>query len=122
MGALIRDLRLSLRRLRSQPGFTAVGGPHASSRCGWCCCSPSARCCWPRSASTAWSPTPSPGAPPNSASGWNSALTALTRGRRVAPADALIAQCCIDHAVPLITRDQDFVAFVEAAGLEAVLA
>ncbi|MGH9415127.1 MAG: hypothetical protein ACRD01_00720 [Terriglobales bacterium] len=40
----------------------------------------------------------------------------------MAPADALIAQCCIDHAVPLITRDQDFVAFVEAAGLEAVLA
>ncbi|MGH9471942.1 MAG: type II toxin-antitoxin system VapC family toxin [Terriglobales bacterium] len=48
--------------------------------------------------------------------------TVLTRGRRAALADTLIAQCCIDHAVPLITRDHDFIAFVEAAGLEAVLA
>jgi hypothetical protein len=32
-------------------------------------------------------------------------------------ADTLIAQSCLDHQVPLITRDQDFSAFQELAGL-----
>jgi len=34
--------------------------------------------------------------------------------------DALIAQGCIDRGVPLITRDRDFRAFVDAAGLDIV--
>jgi predicted nucleic acid-binding protein len=33
-------------------------------------------------------------------------------------ADALIAQLCLDHGVHLITRDRDFRAFAEAAGLD----
>ncbi len=33
-------------------------------------------------------------------------------------ADTLIAQSCIDHNVPLITRDKDFRHFVLYAGLE----
>lgn len=32
-------------------------------------------------------------------------------------ADTLIAQSCLDHDVPLITRDQDFQAFTKLAGL-----
>jgi hypothetical protein len=40
----------------------------------------------------------------------------LARGRRARLGDALIAQCCIDEDVPLITRDRDFRAFTEAAG------
>jgi predicted nucleic acid-binding protein len=32
-------------------------------------------------------------------------------------ADTLIAQSCLDHDVPLITRDQDFKAFQKLAGL-----
>jgi hypothetical protein len=31
--------------------------------------------------------------------------------------DTLIAQSCLDHGVPLITRDQDFSSFQEFAGL-----
>lgn len=42
-------------------------------------------------------------------------------GRRKARlGDALIAQSCIDHAIPLITRDRDFRAFADAAGLDLV--
>jgi predicted nucleic acid-binding protein len=33
-------------------------------------------------------------------------------------ADSLIAQSCLDHGVPLITRDQDFKAFHRIAGLQ----
>lgn len=33
-------------------------------------------------------------------------------------ADTLIAQSCLDHRVPLITRDRDFLAFQKHAGLE----
>jgi predicted nucleic acid-binding protein len=40
----------------------------------------------------------------------------LARGRRARLGDALIAQCCIDEDIPLITRDRDFRAFTEAAG------
>jgi predicted nucleic acid-binding protein len=32
-------------------------------------------------------------------------------------ADTLIAQSCLDHDVPLVTRDQDFKAFQKHAGL-----
>ena len=35
--------------------------------------------------------------------------------------DALIAQSCIDGGVSLLTRDRDFRAFMEAAGLDLVL-
>lgn len=35
--------------------------------------------------------------------------------------DALIAQSCIDRGIPLITRDRDFRAFAEAAGLDLVI-
>lgn len=34
--------------------------------------------------------------------------------------DALIAQVCVDRGVPLLTRDRDVRAFVEAAELEIV--
>jgi len=33
-------------------------------------------------------------------------------------ADTLIAQSCLDHNVPLLTRDNDFVAFQKLAGLQ----
>jgi predicted nucleic acid-binding protein len=33
-------------------------------------------------------------------------------------ADTLIAQSCLDHDVPLITRDVDFKAFQKFAGLQ----
>lgn len=45
----------------------------------------------------------------------------LSRRRKARLGDALIAQICIDHAVPLITRDDDFRAFAVAAGLDLVL-
>lgn len=45
----------------------------------------------------------------------------LTRGRKARLGDALIAQSCIDHGVPLLTRDRDFRAFAETAGLDFVL-
>jgi hypothetical protein len=32
----------------------------------------------------------------------------LSAGRKAALADALIAQSCLDHGVPLLTRDRDF--------------
>lgn len=43
------------------------------------------------------------------------------RRRRARLGDALIAQCCIEDGVSLITRDKDFRAFAEAAGLDLVL-
>jgi predicted nucleic acid-binding protein len=45
---------------------------------------------------------------------------ALSKRRKVRLGDALIAQNCIDRGVPLLTRDRDFRAFVDAAGLEIV--
>ena len=45
----------------------------------------------------------------------------LSKKRRARLGDALIAQSCIDHGVKLVTRDRDFQAFAEAAGLEFVL-
>ena len=40
----------------------------------------------------------------------------LAQGRKCKVADALIAQACLDHRVPLITNDRDFRIF-EDAGL-----
>ena len=45
----------------------------------------------------------------------------LSKGRRARLADALIAQSCLDHGVPLLTRDRDFRAFAESAGLNLLL-
>lgn len=46
----------------------------------------------------------------------------LAKRRKARLGDALIAQCCIDQNVPLLTRDRDFRAFVDAAELGLVLA
>ena len=45
----------------------------------------------------------------------------LAKRRKARLGDALIAQSCIDGGVPLLTRDRDFRAFAEAAGLNLVL-
>lgn len=42
----------------------------------------------------------------------------LTRRRKARLGDSLIAQSCLDAGIPLLTRDRDFRAFVEAASLE----
>ena len=42
----------------------------------------------------------------------------LSRRHRAPVADALIAQSCLDHDVPLITRDRDFRHFSRIAGLQ----
>ena len=44
----------------------------------------------------------------------------LSKRRKARLGDALIAQACIDRGVSLITRDRDFRAFVDAAGLDIV--
>jgi predicted nucleic acid-binding protein len=44
----------------------------------------------------------------------------LSKRRKARFGDALIAQCCLDANVGLITRDGDFRSFVAAAGLDAV--
>ena len=41
----------------------------------------------------------------------------LTKRRKARLGDALIAQFCIDHGIPLLTRDRDFRAFAAAANL-----
>jgi predicted nucleic acid-binding protein len=46
----------------------------------------------------------------------------LAKGLRARLGDALIAQCCIDHGVRLLTRDRDFRAFAESGGLDVLLA
>ena len=46
---------------------------------------------------------------------------ALAKRRKARLGDALIAQSCIDRGVPLLTRDRDFRAFADAAGLDLVL-
>jgi predicted nucleic acid-binding protein len=45
----------------------------------------------------------------------------LAKRRKARLGDALIAQSCIDGGIPLLTRDLDFRAFAEAAGLDLVL-
>ena len=42
----------------------------------------------------------------------------LRRKRKARLGDALIAQSCIDRGIALLTRDRDFRAFAEAAGLD----
>ena len=44
----------------------------------------------------------------------------LAKRRKARLGDALIAQSCIDHGIPLITRDRDFRAFAEAVNLNVV--
>lgn len=41
----------------------------------------------------------------------------LSKKLKARLADTLIAQCCIDHHIPLITRDSDFRHFVEHGDL-----
>lgn len=45
----------------------------------------------------------------------------LAKRRKARLGDALIAQCCLDRGIPLLTRDGDFRAFAEAAGLQLVI-
>lgn len=45
----------------------------------------------------------------------------LARRRTARLGDALIAQSCIDQGILLLTRDQDFRAFTEAAALDLCL-
>jgi predicted nucleic acid-binding protein len=42
----------------------------------------------------------------------------LAAGRKAKLADTLIAQSCLDHDVPLVSRDPDFRNFIEAGGLK----
>jgi predicted nucleic acid-binding protein len=46
----------------------------------------------------------------------------LAKRRKARLGDALIAQSCMDRGIPLLTRDRDFRAFAEAAGLNLVRA
>jgi predicted nucleic acid-binding protein len=45
----------------------------------------------------------------------------LAKRRKARLGDALIAQSCIDRGTPLLTRDRDFRAFAEAAGLDLII-
>jgi len=45
----------------------------------------------------------------------------LAKRRKARLGDALIAQSCIDRGIPLLTRDRDFRAFTNAAGLDLAL-
>ena len=42
----------------------------------------------------------------------------LAKRRKARLGDALIAQSCLDHQTPLVTRDRDFKVFGAAAGLD----
>jgi predicted nucleic acid-binding protein len=44
----------------------------------------------------------------------------LAAKRKARLGDALIAQSCLDRAIPLVTRDRDFVAFARAARLDLI--
>jgi predicted nucleic acid-binding protein len=44
----------------------------------------------------------------------------LARGLRARLADALIAQSCVDHRLPLVTRDADFRHFARLGGLKLI--
>ena len=44
----------------------------------------------------------------------------LSKRRKARLGDSLIAQCCIDRGISIITRDRDFRAFVDTAGLDIV--
>ncbi|HXM42739.1 MAG TPA: PIN domain-containing protein [Bryobacteraceae bacterium] len=45
----------------------------------------------------------------------------LAKRRKARLGDALIAQTCLDRGVPLLTRDRDFGAFADAAGLDLLI-
>jgi predicted nucleic acid-binding protein len=45
----------------------------------------------------------------------------LAKRRRARLGEALIAQSCIDGGISLLTRDRDFRAFAEAAGLKLIV-
>jgi predicted nucleic acid-binding protein len=45
----------------------------------------------------------------------------LAKRRKARLGDSLIAQSCLDHSVPLLTRDRDFHAFSDAAGLDVIV-
>jgi len=45
----------------------------------------------------------------------------LAKRRKARLGDALIAQSCIDRGIPLLTRDRDFRAFVQAEGLNLII-
>jgi predicted nucleic acid-binding protein len=45
----------------------------------------------------------------------------LAKRRKARLGDALIAQSCIDRGIPLLTRDRDFRAFADAAGLNLLI-
>lgn len=45
----------------------------------------------------------------------------LAKRRKARLGDALIAQSCIDHEIPLLTRDRDFRAFAGAADLHVLV-
>ena len=45
----------------------------------------------------------------------------LAKGRKARLGDALIAQSCIDRGIALLTRDKDFRAFADAAGLRLAI-
>jgi predicted nucleic acid-binding protein len=47
--------------------------------------------------------------------------TVLGGRRKARLGDALIAQACVDNGVALVTRDRDFRAFADAAGLDLVV-
>lgn len=47
--------------------------------------------------------------------------TILRAGKKARLGDTLIAQSCIDHGVPLITRDSDFNHYAEYGALELAL-
>ena len=55
---------------------------------------------------------------------WNRAATLragiLVRGLRARLADTLICQSCLDHDLPLVTRDRDFRHFAKYGGLTLV--
>ncbi len=42
----------------------------------------------------------------------------INQGRKARLADALIAQVCLDHDLPLITRDRDFRQFARVSNLK----
>jgi len=45
----------------------------------------------------------------------------LGRHRKARLGDALIVQLCLERGMPVLTRDKNFRAFVEAAGLKLVI-
>ena len=45
----------------------------------------------------------------------------LGKQRKARLGDALIAQICLDQGLPVLTRDRDFRAFAEAAGLKLMI-